>query len=68
MTTWPKHHDPLCMPGLKGNDSSMCPWCLTIRAARTEERTQIANMLDALDTGLREITRRLRGEPPMPDA
>lgn len=61
-------HDPLCMPGLKTDDSSKCPWCVTIRAARASERAEIANMIDAFDHGLDELARRIRKEPPIANA
>lgn len=58
-------HDPLCMPGLKGDDSSMCPWCCVIRTARAEERELAANIIDSFLVGLTEVSRRLRKETPI---
>jgi hypothetical protein len=37
----PKPHDPLCMPGLKHEDSTGCNWCSIIRLVRKDERARV---------------------------
>lgn len=62
-------HDPLCMPGLKTDDSTNCVWCAFIRAAREDERRKLRATLATSQQHV-ETSPRLQPtkEPPIPNA